>query len=78
MPTHNAPDGGTIGKVALVTGRASGIGRAAALLPAAEAPAGAVTDPDNARACGTAAQMTAAGGAASAHARDVSSKRRGE
>lgn len=61
------------GRVAVITGAGSGIGRATALRFAAEGSAVVVNDrnPDTAEA--TAAAITEAGGRASAHAGDVSS-----
>ncbi|MBX3489380.1 MAG: glucose 1-dehydrogenase [Parvibaculum sp.] len=64
------------GKVALVTGAASGIGRGAALALAAEGAKLVVTDVDEAGLKETAALIGKAGGTASAHKHDVTSEAR--
>jgi NAD(P)-dependent dehydrogenase (short-subunit alcohol dehydrogenase family) len=64
------------GKVALVTGAASGIGRGAALALAAEGAKLIVTDVDEAGLKETAALIGKAGGTASAHRHDVTSEAR--
>lgn len=61
------------GKVAVVTGAGSGIGRAAALRFAAEGAAVLVTDVQGAAAEAVAAEITTAGGRAAARTVDVSS-----
>lgn len=61
------------GSVAIVTGAASGMGRASALLLAAEGAAVAVVDRDPAGAEATVAAVREQGGTASAHVCDVSS-----
>jgi NAD(P)-dependent dehydrogenase (short-subunit alcohol dehydrogenase family) len=60
------------GKTAVVTGAASGIGRAAAIRLASEGAAVACLDVDEPGAARTAAQIEAGGGAAGAYACDVS------
>jgi NAD(P)-dependent dehydrogenase (short-subunit alcohol dehydrogenase family) len=62
------------GKVALVTGAGSGIGRASALAMAGEGAALIVTDIDEAGAQETSGIITSAGGRASFHAHDVASE----
>ena len=64
------------GKVALVTGAASGIGRGAALALAAEGAKLVVTDVDEAGLKETAALIGKAGGTASVHKHDVTSEAR--
>jgi NAD(P)-dependent dehydrogenase (short-subunit alcohol dehydrogenase family) len=66
--------GRVAGKVALVTGAASGIGRATALVLAREGATVTVTDLDEAGARGVAAEITAAGGEAVPAALDVTSE----
>ena len=53
-----------LGKIALITGAASGIGRAGAVLSAREGAAVAVADIDTGRIADTVAEITAAGGRA--------------
>lgn len=60
-----------IGKVAIVTGAASGIGRAAAIALAREGAAVMATDVDEAGVCETAALIEKAGGKAAAMVQDV-------
>ncbi|MEM7203079.1 MAG: glucose 1-dehydrogenase [Planctomycetota bacterium] len=68
----NCSSGGRVAQaIALVTGAASGIGRATALLLAREGAKVAVTDLDAAGAAATAGAITDAGGSALAHAIDV-------
>ena len=64
------------GKVALVTGAASGIGRGAAVALAAEGAKVVVTDVDEAGLKETVDLISKAGGTASAHAQDVTSEER--
>jgi 3(or 17)beta-hydroxysteroid dehydrogenase len=65
MLTSSSPPGGRVaGKVALVTGAASGIGRATAVTLAAHGAAVCCADLNRAGAEGTAAAVTAGGGAA--------------
>jgi NAD(P)-dependent dehydrogenase (short-subunit alcohol dehydrogenase family) len=66
--------GRVTGKVAIVTGAASGIGRATAKLLAAEGARVVVADRDGAGAEAVAAEIRAEGGDAFAHAVDVSSE----
>jgi NAD(P)-dependent dehydrogenase (short-subunit alcohol dehydrogenase family) len=68
---ESARPGRVCGKVALVTGAASGIGRATALLLAREGARVVVTDLDGAGAARVAAEVTAARGQAHALALDV-------
>jgi NAD(P)-dependent dehydrogenase (short-subunit alcohol dehydrogenase family) len=62
------------GKVAIITGGGSGIGRATASVLAGAGAAVAILDLDPARAASTAAEIVAAGGTASAHPADVTDK----
>jgi NAD(P)-dependent dehydrogenase (short-subunit alcohol dehydrogenase family) len=62
------------GKVTIITGGGSGIGRATASTFAGAGAAVAILDLDPARAESAAAEITAAGGAASAHPADVTDK----
>ena len=66
-----APSCRLAGRVAIVTGAASGIGQAVALLFAAEGARVALVDLDEARMQATAGAITTAGGTASAHVGDV-------
>jgi NAD(P)-dependent dehydrogenase (short-subunit alcohol dehydrogenase family) len=70
--TDSQGTGRLAGKVAIITGAGSGIGRASALLFAAEGAAVGVLDRDGAVAEETAAMVTAAGGRALAVTVDVS------
>jgi 3(or 17)beta-hydroxysteroid dehydrogenase len=75
MKTDNQERQGRIaGKSALVTGAASGIGRAAALLLASEGARVAVADLDELGASQTVEAITAAGGIAAVHQLDVTSE----
>jgi NAD(P)-dependent dehydrogenase (short-subunit alcohol dehydrogenase family) len=73
MSAHPAQER-VVGKVALVTGAASGIGRAAALALAREGAAVACVDLDGPGAGATAEAIRTAGGTASARALDVTSE----
>jgi NAD(P)-dependent dehydrogenase (short-subunit alcohol dehydrogenase family) len=70
--SHDVGTGRLAGKVAIITGAGSGIGRAAALLFAAEGAAVGVLDRDGAVADETTAMVTAAGGRALSLTADVS------
>jgi NAD(P)-dependent dehydrogenase (short-subunit alcohol dehydrogenase family) len=70
--SHDGRTGRLAGKVAIITGAGSGIGRAAALLFAAEGAAVGVLDRDGAVAEQTTAMVTAAGGRALSLTADVS------
>ncbi len=72
MDDHSTPAGGRVaGRTALVTGAASGIGKAVALLLAAEGAAVAVADRDEAGARETVAEIERRGGRATAYRLDV-------
>jgi 3(or 17)beta-hydroxysteroid dehydrogenase len=75
MPDQATPTPGRVaGKIALVAGAGSGIGRATALLLAREGAAVVCTDLQLAAAADTAAAITAAGGTTSACELDVTSE----
>src|SRR5262249_46104601 len=74
MTTRETSRGRFAGRAALVTGAASGIGRATAVLLAREGAGVLVTDRDAAGAARVAAEVTAAGGMAQAHELDVTSE----
>jgi 3(or 17)beta-hydroxysteroid dehydrogenase len=71
MPEKDSPSGRVAGKVALVTGAASGIGRATALLLACEGARVAVTDLDESACRQVAAEFRGGNAVAIAHKLDV-------
>jgi NAD(P)-dependent dehydrogenase (short-subunit alcohol dehydrogenase family) len=74
MNPNSFPPGRVAGKVALVTGAASGIGRAAALLLAREGAKVLAADIDEPGAASAVGEITAAGGVAQARRLDVTSE----
>jgi NAD(P)-dependent dehydrogenase (short-subunit alcohol dehydrogenase family) len=71
---HQMPSGKLHGKIALITGAASGIGRASALLFANESAAVAMVDLNHEKGMEVAAEIVAGGGRAIAIAADVTSE----